>query len=143
MSSAPGDNIGIFTTPRRFKCSQFHKGTLDLNFECIKLLQNDFCKQRHIPLNVTIPGQDRICPKTHLCRTFFAEYMSCVMSKPDFCTYENKDIDQLCGDRTADQRLCFRYMDSTIPLLLKLKFQASSHLLLLYSPVCVGPGRKP
>ena len=23
------------------------------------------------------------------------------------------------------------------------KFQASSHLLLLYSPVCVGPGRKP
>ena len=27
--------------------------------------------------------------------------------------------------------------------LLNLKFQASSHLLLLYSPVCVGPGRKP
>ena len=23
------------------------------------------------------------------------------------------------------------------------KFQASSHLLLLHSPVCVGPGRKP
>ena len=23
------------------------------------------------------------------------------------------------------------------------KFQASSHLLFLYSPVCVGPGRKP
>ena len=23
------------------------------------------------------------------------------------------------------------------------KFQASSHLLRLYSPVCVGPGRKP
>ena len=26
---------------------------------------------------------------------------------------------------------------------LKLKFQASSHLLYLYSLVCVGPGRKP
>ena len=26
---------------------------------------------------------------------------------------------------------------------LNLKFQASSHLLWLYSPVCVGPGRKP
>ena len=26
---------------------------------------------------------------------------------------------------------------------LKPKFQASSHLLWLYSPVCVGPGRKP
>ena len=26
---------------------------------------------------------------------------------------------------------------------LNLKFQASSHLVWLYSPVCVGPGRKP
>ena len=32
---------------------------------------------------------------------------------------------------------------STIPLLLKSKFQASIHLLCLYSPVCVGPGWKP
>ena len=31
---------------------------------------------------------------------------------------ENKDADQLRGNREADQRLCFRYMDSTIPLLL-------------------------
>ena len=61
-------------TPRRFKCSQFRKGTLDFNFECINLLQNDFCKQRSITLNATISGQDRIYPKTHLCRTFFAEY---------------------------------------------------------------------
>ena len=30
---------------------------------------------------------------------------------------ENKDTDQLCGNREADQRLCFRYTDSTIPLL--------------------------
>ena len=29
---------------------------------------------------------------------------------------ENKDADQLCDDRAADQRLCFRYTDSTIPL---------------------------
>ena len=42
----------------------------------------------------------------------------------------------------ADQRLCFRYTDSTIPLLLNPKFQPSSHLLWLYSPVCVGPGQK-
>ena len=61
-------------TPRRFKCSQFRKGNLDFNFECTKLLQNDFPKQRYITLNATIPGQDRINPKTHLCRTFFAEY---------------------------------------------------------------------
>ena len=30
---------------------------------------------------------------------------------------ENKDADQLRGNREADQRLCFRYIDSTIPLL--------------------------
>ena len=58
-------------TARRFKCSQFRKGTLDFNFECTKLLRNDFRKHRYITLNATISGQDRIPPKTHLCRTFF------------------------------------------------------------------------
>ena len=37
--------------------------------------------------------------------------------KPDFCICENKDADQLRGNREADQRLCFRHLDSTIPLL--------------------------
>ena len=37
------------------------------------------------------------------------------MRKPDFCICENKDADQLRGNREADQRLCFRYTDSTIP----------------------------
>ena len=34
-----------------------------------------------------------------------------------FCICENKDTDQLRGNREADQHLCFRYMDidSTIP----------------------------
>ena len=41
------------------------------------------------------------------------------MRKLDFCTCENKDADQLCGNSEADQRLCFRYTDSTIPLLPK------------------------
>ena len=62
-------------TPRRFKCSQFRKDTLDFNFKSIKLLQNDFCKQRYLTLDATTPGQDRIYLKTHLCRTFFAEYI--------------------------------------------------------------------
>ena len=63
------------------------------------------------------------------------------MRKQTFCICENKDADQLRGNREADQRLCFRYMDSAIPLLSK--FQASSHLVWLCSPVCVGSGRKP
>ena len=39
------------------------------------------------------------------------------MRKPAFCICENKDADQFRGNREADQRLCFRYTDSTIPLL--------------------------
>ena len=41
------------------------------------------------------------------------------MGKPTICIGENKGADQLRGNREADQRLCFRYSDSTIPLLLK------------------------
>ena len=41
------------------------------------------------------------------------------MRKPTFCICENKDADQLRGNREADQRLCFRDIDSTIPLLSK------------------------
>ena len=43
------------------------------------------------------------------------------MGKLTICICENKDADQLSGNREADQHLCFRYMDSTIPLLSKSK----------------------
>ena len=61
------------------------------------------------------------------------------MGKPTICIGENKDADQLRGNREADQRLCFSYSDSTIPLYLNPKFQASNFLLCLYRPVFVGP----
>ena len=41
------------------------------------------------------------------------------MGKPTICIGENKGADQLRGNIEADQRLCFRYSDSTIPPLLK------------------------
>ena len=41
------------------------------------------------------------------------------MGKPTICIGENKSADQLRSNCEADQRLCFRYSDSTIPLLLK------------------------
>ena len=41
------------------------------------------------------------------------------MRKLDFCICENKAADQLCGNRTADQGLCFHHMDSPILLLSK------------------------
>ena len=57
------------------------------------------------------------------------------MRKPAICICENKDADQLRGNREADQRLCFRYLDSTIPLLAKSKISS-----FWPSPVAVQPG---
>ena len=101
-----------------------------------------------------------------MCSLYYV-YLSRVVRKPDICICENKDADQLRGNREADQRLCFRYLivqsvrlNMTEKLFtgtlnhnqnkkivqsfyfLNPKFQASSHLLLLYSLVCIGPGRK-
>ena len=52
-------------------------------------------------------------------RSSISNFVSRDVRKPDFCICENKDADQLRGDREADQRLCFRYTDSRIPLLPK------------------------
>ena len=41
------------------------------------------------------------------------------MGKSTICKGKNKGADQLRGNREADQRLCFCYSDSSIPLLLK------------------------
>ena len=62
-------------------------------------------------------------------------HMSHVMRNPTFYICENKDADQLRGDREADQRLCFRYIDSTIPLLSKTEISS-----LEPSSVAVQPG---
>ena len=52
-----------------------------------------------------------------------------------FAYAKNKDADQLRGNCEADQRLCFRYTDSIIPLLPK------SEISSLYpSSVAVQPG---
>ena len=59
------------------------------------------------------------------------------MRKTAFCIY--KDADQLRSNRA------FFFATQIVQSLnfLNQKFQASSHLLWLCSPVCVGPGRKP
>ena len=41
------------------------------------------------------------------------------MGKPTICICENKDADQLHGNREADQHLCFHYTESTLSLLFK------------------------
>ena len=60
--------------------------------------------------------------------------MSLVMGKPAFCICDNKDADQLRGNREADHRLCFRYTDSTIPPLPKYEIPAYFYLL---KPPCL------
>ena len=57
------------------------------------------------------------------------------MRKPAFCTCENKAADQLRSNRESDQRLCFRYTDSTIPQLPKSEISS-----LKPSSVAVQPG---
>ena len=51
------------------------------------------------------------------------------MRKLAFCIYENKDAaDQLHSNCASDQRLCFSYTDSTIPLFPKSEISSISHL---------------
>ena len=56
------------------------------------------------------------CEKRRL-ESYLCDYLLCqmssVMRKPDFCICEKQ------RHRAVDQRLCFRYTYSTIPLLLK------------------------
>ena len=51
------------------------------------------------------------------CWSYALFYLSLDARKPNFCLGENKGADQLCSNCTADQRLCFRYTDHTIPLI--------------------------
>ena len=60
-----------------------------------------------------------------VCWVLLSVHMSRFVRRPTFCICENKGADQLGGNRTTDQRLCFRYTDSIIPLVPK--YEISSH----------------
>ena len=61
-----------------------------------------------------------------------------------FAYAKNKDADQLIFNHQlrvngeADQRLCFRYTGSTIPLLPTFQISSLLSSSVVYSPVCVG-----
>ena len=61
--------------------------------------------------------------------------MSLTLGNADFRICENKSADQLRSNCAADQRLCFGYIDSTIPLLSKSKLSS-----FLPFSVAVQPG---
>ena len=56
------------------------------------------------------------------------------MRKATFFICENKDADQLRGNRKADQRLCFYYIDSTIPLLSKSEISSLNPSFVVVQP---------
>ena len=69
-----------------------------------------------------------------LCDIFLYKFELC-HEKTNVCICENKDADQLIGYREDDQRLCFPFIDSTIPLLSKCEISS-----LKSSSVAVQPG---
>ena len=73
--------------------------------------------------------------KHWICHT--ATYLSRVVRKLAFCICENKVTAQLISAFV----FAIRIVQSLYYL--NPKFQAFSHLVWLYSPVCIGPGRKP
>ena len=88
---------------RPFQHLDISAQTLEFYFDNIRML----C--RSLKTLVLVESYLKV-PNTELSR---------IVRKRDFCLGENKGADQLRGNREADQRLCFRYSDSTIPLLLK------------------------
>ena len=76
-------------------------------------------------------------------QVFGTHEMSRPMGKPTICIGENKGADQFAV--TAKLISAFVFATRTVQFLFYLnpKFQASSLLLCLYRPVCVGPVRKP
>ena len=60
------------------------------------------------------------------------------------CKMRATEVQMSCTDVQADQHLIFAtYMYIEQPFFLNPKFPASSHLVWLHSPICVGPGQKP
>ena len=71
----------------------------------------------------------------HIKHVFYK--MSHVIRKPDFCICKSKGADQLA----VTAQLISTFVIATL-YFLNQEFQASSHLLWLYSPVCVRPWRQ-
>ena len=73
---------------------------------------------------------------------YVLDYMSHVKRKPFFCIYVKTEAQISCAV-IAQLISAFVFTTQIVQsLFLNPEFQASSSLLWLYSPVCIGPGRK-
>ena len=97
-----------------------------------------FCFMRHSPA-CTLDPESLISASVVYC----LDKMSLVMRKTAFCICETKT--QISCAVTVQLISTFVFATRIVQSLYYLnpKFQASSHLVWLYSLVCVGPGRKP
>ena len=87
-------------------------GNTDLRYHISRLNKSP----QHISCRVNLYRfLDPILQKTNAYKLHTSYIMSRVVRKPAFCICENKDADQLRGNREADQRLCFRYIDNCNP----------------------------
>ena len=76
------------------------------------------------PLTLALAHIKLLLGRLYVDKLYFGkkkQHLSHRMGKPTICIGENKGADQLRSNCEADQRLCFRYNDSTIPLLSKSK----------------------
>ena len=82
----------------------------------------------------------RSLKSTFVQRVFMLINLSLVVRKPAFCICENKDADQLRSNCAAQLINAVGFPTQIVQPLyfLYTKFQASGHLLWLYSLVCIG-----
>ena len=90
------------------------KSVIQIFYLCLQFLSEPLLKMEFILKMVySLISSSHITLKNHSIR------------KSTICICENnKGADQLRGNRENDLRLCFRYTDSTIPLLLNFKLLA-------------------
>ena len=85
--------------------------------------------------------------QSHCCFLVFLQYhtnkMSLVMRKRAFAYAKTKTQISFAVTAKLISAFVFATLIVQIIYFLNPKFQAYSHLMWLYSPVCVGPGRKP
>ena len=101
-----------------------------LSHHCLRIgRQSIICARtctlgRYNSLYIIESFQKKNCDTYHFLNVLSHYQMSHRMGKPKICIGENKDADQLRSNCEADQRPCFRYTDSTIPLLSKSKISS-------------------
>ena len=106
-------------------------------------ISNDFCIT-FVTSSLLWQGKQLRTLPSQCDRGFIVNEMSLVVRKQALCKCEKTKMQISCAV-TAQLISAFVFATWLVQSLYYLnpKFQASSHLLWLYSPVCVVPGRKP